>query len=628
MINNSRNLKGQVTIFIIIAILIVVTLIAYFILREVVDSGTEVPKELAPVYDYYLSCIDDSTKQAAKLMANQGGHLELPEFEPGSDYMPFSSHLDFLGYSVPYWYYVSGNGIAKEQVIEISAMEDQLEEYLKDRISECDFQEYEERGFIVEREDAEVKVDIKDNKIEVGMEMPLTMAFGEVTARQTTHKVSVSSRLGRFHEIATKIYDKEQSFLFLENYGVDILRLYAPVDGTEIGCSPKVWNTEDIKEDLINGLQSNTLAIKVKGDYYSLANENNKYFIQDIGEEVGESESVNFLYLTDWPTKIEIYPDENPLVANPVGLQEGLGMLGFCYVPYHFVYDITYPVLIQIYDAEEMFQFPIAVVIDKNKPREALDVESAFQTIPNLCEHKLSEMTVYTYDNNLDPVEAQIKYKCLDSSCSIGETELIGDEAILTGMFPECVNGYVIASAEGYSTKKHLASTVESGTIEVILEKKYKLDLEIKKGGLKLGNSYAVVNFVKDEGGTTVVYPEQEEVELSAGEYEVKVYIYSNSSLYLEGSSSEECVDVPKSGLGAVFGSTEEKCFTLNVPGQTVEFAVSGGGTQDTYFSASELAEASKMTIYAEDFGVPSKVEDLQINYNNLEINGLEIELE
>jgi len=628
MRNDLMSKKGQVTIFIIIAILIVVAIIAYFIVKEVVMSGVEVPKELAPVYDYFISCIDDSTKRAAVLMANQGGYLELPEFEPGSDYMPFSSHLDFLGYSVPYWYYVSRNGIAKAQVIELDAMEQQLEEYLKERISECDFSEYEEKGFVVETEEAEVKIDIKDTKINVEVDMPLTMTFGEITSRQTIHKVSVSSRLGRFHEIAKKIYDKEQVSLFLENYGVDVLRLYAPVDGSEIGCSPKVWNTEDIKEDLMNALQVNTLAIKVKGEYYSLADKEDKYFIQDVGEEIGESESINFLYLSDWPTKIEIYPDENPLIAEPVGLQEGLGILGFCYVPYHFVYDIAYPVLIQIYDSEEMFQFPVAVVIDKNKPREALDVESTLQAIPNLCENKLSEMSVYTYDNNLNPVEAQIKYKCLDTSCSIGNTSLIGDDAILTAMFPECVNGWVIASAEGYSTKKHLASTVESGVIEVILEKKYKLDFEIKKGGADLGNAYSVANFIREDETTTIVYPEQKEVELSAGEYEVKVYIYSNVSMYLEGSSSEKCVDVAKSGIGGIFGSTEEKCFTLDIPGQTVEAAVSGGGTQDTYISASELEEASKIVIYAEDFGVPSKIEELQLNYNNIEINGLEIKIE
>ena len=40
----------------------------------------------------------------------------IPEYEAGSEYMPFSSQLDFLGNPIPYWYYVSGNNIQREQV--------------------------------------------------------------------------------------------------------------------------------------------------------------------------------------------------------------------------------------------------------------------------------------------------------------------------------------------------------------------------------------------------------------------------------------------------------------------------------------------------------------------------------
>src|SRR3989344_2258537 len=102
---NSR--KGQVTIFIIVAILIVASIVGYFLLKDRLKVG--MPKELASAYDYFLSCIEDETQLASSLAGSQAGYLELPEFEAGSDYMPFSSQLNFLGKGVPYWYYVSGN---------------------------------------------------------------------------------------------------------------------------------------------------------------------------------------------------------------------------------------------------------------------------------------------------------------------------------------------------------------------------------------------------------------------------------------------------------------------------------------------------------------------------------------
>jgi len=620
------NKKAQLTIFIIIAIAIVTAIIilVWVMGDPAIDTG--LPRDLVPVYTYFLSCVEDETKQASVQMGTQAGHLELPEFKPGSQYMPFSSQLDFLGIGVPYWYYISNNKLSNEQVPTEKSMESQLASYLEERLKDCDFREFEDQGFIVDKQDPEVQVDIRERKINVEVEMPLTIVYGEVVGDLGKHEVEVDSSLGKLYNTAKRIYDKEQDSLFLENYGVDILRLYAPVDGTEITCSPQVWEVDEIKEDLTAALQANTPSIKVKGDYYSGGD---KYFIQDLGENVNDLEGVNFLYLDNFPTKIEIYPDEDPLMAEPVGLQEGLGVLGFCYVPYHFVYDLAYPVLVQVYDGDEIFQFPVAVVIDKNKPREALDSESTLQAIPELCtdNRRITEMTVYTYDSNLDPIEAQIKYKCFDTSCMIGETKISGNDALLTGMFPQCVNGFVIASKEGYSTKKHIASTVETGNIDVILEKQYTIDLEVEKGGRTLSNSYAIVSFVGEES-RTVLYPEQTELTLSTGEYEVQVYVYSNSSIYLEGSSSEKCVDVPKSGLGALFGATDEKCFTMEIPSQTVDSAVSGGGKQTYYLSESELAGSEKLIVSVEDFGVPNKVEDLQINYNNVEINGLDLRFE
>ena len=615
---NSR--KGQVTIFIIVAILIVASIVGYFLLKDRLKVG--MPKELASAYDYFLSCIEDETQLASSLAGSQAGYLELPEFEAGSDYMPFSSQLNFLGKGVPYWYYVSGNNIIKEQIPSKEKIQEQMAEYLTKRIKECDFRDFEAQGFSIAIEELKVSVAIKEYEIDVDVEMPLTISFNNATARQTTHKARVNSRLGKFYNIAKKIYDKENKELFLENYGVDVLRLYAPVDGTELTCSPKIWKPTEIREDLIEALEANTPAIKIKGNYYS---GEEKYFIQDIGEKVDAN--VNFLYSRNWPTKIEIYPDDDPLIAEPVGLQEGLGVLGFCYVPYHFVYDMTYPVLIQIYDSEEMFQFPVAVVIDKNKPRQALDVESQVQAVPQLCEHKLTEMNVYTYDTKLNPVEAQIKFKCFDTSCYIGSTNISGSEAVLTAMFPQCANGFVMASAEGYKTRKYIASTVKSGDVEIILDKKYKLELEVNKDGKEIGSEYAILSFVKKDETTSAVYPEQKEIELTEGEYKIEAYVYSNSTITLEGSSTEKCVDVPKTGLFGLFGASEKKCFTMEIPSQVVSFAVSGGGSQTYYMTESEL-ENKKLKINAKDFGIPTKVEELQTNYNNVKINSLEVEFE
>ncbi len=620
----SFNKSGQITIFIILAIVIIMGIALYFIFRgDVLEQ--EIPLEVKPVYEYYLSCIEAECLDGASILGQQGGYIENPEFSSGSSYMPFSSQLDFLGVGVPYWYYISGNGISSEQIPSREKMEVQLSNYIDSELSFCDFSVFEEQGFEIIMGESEVETFIKDNIIEVNINQDIAIAFGDTIWLGNTHNVKVKSSLGKFYNLAKKIYENQKETMFLENYGLDILRLYAPVDGSEIGCSPLIWNIEDIRNDLIEALEANIPMTKIKGDYYELGVKENQYFIHDIGEETDIN--VNFMYSRDWPMKLEVWPSEEGfLEAKPIGLQEGLGMLGFCYVPYHFVYDFAYPVLIQVYSGSEIFQFPVVVLIEKNNPREALDVEGLPDVVPELCEYKNSEMTIYTYNTDLEPVEANIKYKCFDTTCDIGKTELQGDDAVLTNMFPQCINGNIIASAEGYETEKHLISSLNENLAFIVLNKKYNLSVEVQKDGEFAEGDSAIIIFSKEGKVQTLAYPQQKNIELTAGQYQIKAYIYSNSTIRLEGSSTEKCSEVPRAGVAGFFGLTEEKCFTLEIPDQIVSSAVSGGGTENYYIGQSELLGSDKIVIDADNFGLPRKVEDLQENYNKIETSGLEVE--
>jgi hypothetical protein len=613
--------KAQVTIFIILAVVLVAGVILFFIFRGSLGFGG-VPAEFESVYNYYLECIDKETQNGVLIMGQQSGYIDKPDFSPGTDYMPFSSQLDFLGTGVPYWYYISGNGIVKEQVPTKEKMEEELNGFLEETMELCDFSKFRKEGFSISLKDAEVKSEIKRNRIEIDVSQQMVISNDESSWTSNKHSREVISNLGRFYELSTEIYDNFKETMFLENYGIDVLRLYAPVDGVEISCAPQIWSVEEVRNNITQALEANTPFVKVKGDYYTLDNEENKYFVQDIGENVDVN--VNFMFSGNWPNKMQVWPEEDGLMrADPVGLQEGLGMLGFCYVPYHFVYDLGYPVLIQLYEGDEFFQFPVVVYINKNKPREPLDTSGLPNAVPELCQHKNTQINVNTYDINLDPIEAEIRYKCFDTNCRIGTTKIEGSFAKLSGKFPQCKNGYVVASAEGYETRKELFSTINPGSIDLFLDKKYDLDLEIEPYS---SNDFAIITFSKEDGSsTTVAYPEQKKVSLSAGQYDIKAYVYSDSEITLEGSSEEKCVEVPKSGIFGFFGATEEKCFDLEIPSQTVDTAVSGGGKQSHYISDYELERSEKIRLGVTDFGTPGKVEDLQINYNKIEISGMDI---
>ena len=602
--------RGQVTIFVIIAIILVVGVVGYFLLKDRINiSG--VSKEFEPVYNYYLSCIEEEAESASMILGEKGGYIYLPEFEPGSSYRPFSSQLDFFGSGIPYWYYIAGNNIIKEQVPSKSNMQRQMNEYLAERIEECNFDDFEKQGYLIDIGEASVSSKITDNQIEVSVNMPLTISFADESVRVVNHQVSINSKLGKFYNLALDIYNKEKKEAFLENYAVDVLRLYAPVDGVELTCAPKVWLKQDIDKELKEALEANMQAIKFSG-------ESSDYFVQDLN--VGED--VQFLYSKNWPTRLEISgegADEELLIAEPVGLQQGLGILGFCYVPYHYVYDINYPVLVQIYNENELFQFPLAVIIEKNMPRESLPASFIDDLEPELCKYKNTKVDVYTYNTNLEPVEADIDFTCLQQTCDIGKTEIESNEAKLEGLFPQCVNGYVIAKAEGYAEKKYLESTISEGITDIILDKLYELDVDFKVDS-KNTNDNAIITFSSSDNTQTILWPEQKTIKLSEGFYNISVYVFRDSSIPIPAMKKEQCAEVSKSGILGFFGQTEEKCFDLDLPSQTLSNVISGGGDVEEYITEMQL-EKGEIEINAPSISLPRSLEELQDSYILLENN-------
>ncbi|MBT3463378.1 hypothetical protein HN451_00190, partial [archaeon] len=66
--------SGQVTVFIILAILIVVGFIGYMIFKNTLFAQT-VPKDLESVYIYYLACIEEEAKLGSIIMEEQAGYI-------------------------------------------------------------------------------------------------------------------------------------------------------------------------------------------------------------------------------------------------------------------------------------------------------------------------------------------------------------------------------------------------------------------------------------------------------------------------------------------------------------------------------------------------------------------------
>ncbi len=617
--------KAQVTIFIIIAIVIVAAVIGFFLIRGI-PKIEKIPVSIEPVYNTFLFCLEDDALVGIDILESQGGYIELPEFEPGSTYMPFSSQLDFLGNPVPYWYYVSGNNIQKEQIPSKNSMQNQLADYVESEIKDCIFANYYEQGFEIKQGNPEANVMINDNDVNVELSMPLSISKGEESSIIENHKIIVKSQLGKLYNNAKKVYDYEQSNLFLESYAVDTLRLYAPVDGVEITCSPKTWNADEVFNDLQEAVEVNTQSLKAKSGDYTLKKDEDKYFLVDLPIDSGIN--VRFLNSRNWANAFEVTPSEgNMLISTPVGNQPGLGVLGFCYVPYHFVYSMKYPILVQIYSEDEMFQFPLAVIIQRNVPREPLEGSSVYEGDLEICKYKNTSIKVNIFDSNINPVDADISFECLNSRCYLGKSK----SGVFEGTFPQCFNGKIVAESEGFLDSESIISSIDPSEVDIFMDRLYNLDVNLKLDGKEYPGQ-AVISFISEDSTKTIVYPEQKNIQLSGSqkgftgaEYEIQVYIYKNSSISIPATKTEQCTDVPTGGIGGFFGMTKEECFEIDIPQQIVSNSLSGGGKENYYILESELQSSKTIEINVQSLPVPTSIEDLQNNYILHEKQGLDI---
>ncbi len=620
------NRRGQVTLFVIVAIVIVGGIVSFFAFKDSL-FGEKISSEFAPIYAQYEQCIKEESDNAIRLLESQGGRIDAGAVLPGNDYNPFSSHLFFLGNPIPYWFGVSGNNLVIDNVPTVSEMENEIAVYVSERVNECDFSQFLAQGFIVEIDNGvEVDILIDESHVAVNVNVPLVVRKEDRSARRSSHKVFVDSKLKKLYNAAIDVYSAEKNYVFLENYALDVLQSYAPVDGVEIQCSPKIWKTPDVVKELKNALSANIAAVRFEGPFLRENEVDDKYFT--VNAQVNEQ--VQLMYLPEqFPSKIEVSPaTQAVMIAEPVGTQEGLGMMGFCYVPYHFVYDVSFPVIVQIGDGFENFQFPMVVIIDNNLPRNATLKDLVEVEDVDVCTFADGDATINTYDSQLNPIEAEVHYSCFDSLCDLGKTKLSGEMAVLQTKIPICLNGYLIAQAEGYADSKVTFSSNSENLGELILQKEYPIEVNLRMGGKTTGNMTAVVHFTSNEiYSKSAILSESKMLNLKEGLYDISVFVYGNSNIVIPATRKTECFQVSRGGIVGIFGGTKEECVDVEIPSVNIDYALRGGGKTTSYILESELANG-KVTIDVSELPKPTSIEQLQYNHEVFDTLGVQLEFE
>ncbi len=473
--------SGQVTIFIIIGILLVLALlIVVFVKRE---SLTIKPEELLPtskgaVASYISSCIKQLGEDALSRLGEQGGYVILPQDIANNGYV----HLQTSPFTaVPYWAY--GSTIAVPPLTTIKA---QIDSYIQQHLRECVLGTgaFQQSFNLIEKSDIAVNTNIAENNVvfNVRWNIEVQDKQGEKITDLVDHAAESPVKLKHLYDTASRIITVEMRDLKLEDITQDLIALEhpdVPVSGFEISCTRKEWNIDTVKQRLQDLLRVNVRELKTQGtDFVEFPQELPYYtnhYIWDLGEDFDQKKvNVQFQYNNNYPFTFDVQPRSgNKLFSGSLGGGNNPLISFFCAQSWKFVYDVSYPVLVTVQDETTSFLFKMAFTVhlkhnipDRSdvpvQPLPSIAAAGAYSDL-QFCNTRNIPTTITTaefvdnahgvsYSEPLDNVN--ITYTCLQYRCDLGQTNYdfatLGDVAAKQINLPYCANAIIRGQKQGY----------------------------------------------------------------------------------------------------------------------------------------------------------------------------------
>ncbi len=529
--------KGQTTIFIIIGIIILfsVVIMLFLQLREAKEDETErlteeVPLELQPVKSYVQECLKETGKQAIRMAGRHGGYIGLsPEASTKYTHTTFSidhsgrnpTEHDALrmseGWHIPYWWHMSSSNDCRGKCsFDLqqpplrrddgeNSIEEQIDRYVQVNLPKCmaaGLRSFREKGINI-RNTSGVKAEttIARNDVSIKVEYPLEASWEGGTSTISLFSADYAIDLDRIYRLADEIRRTESDGNALETHALNLISIYSgldrdlpPVTGTDFSFTAERWLMSDVEKKLkeilsiyVNALQ----ATRTRGfelPYFEGEDIKTGLYsgmvipLQDQEEFVGHID-VNFNYF-GWP--IYLYLTDSAMVGPRDGITVPFVSLIFPVKKYDTPYDLSFPVMVNLHDPSAFmgegydFFFALESNIRNNQPFTAKSVQlkSVARGEPSqqLCLEKYRDsapVSLKARDSLGQPVKDAVVM------FSSGTTSCVigetDEEGNFEGKFPTGALGSVVLKHMDYATghKPYFMASEEPKDIGIIRMPRY-----------------------------------------------------------------------------------------------------------------------------------------------------------
>ncbi len=518
--------KGQVTVFIIVGIVILFATAGIIYLTKTVTLSqfedvkdpiiASVPAQFQPIQLYVEGCLKDVGKSGLVILGEQGGYIYpdvVGKFSRKD--MTNGEGIELGDVKVPYWHY-NVNENKNPQVAystlkpklkakddPVMSVEAQLGRFVKEHIDSClgNYGSFVKEGFVVSSGEGsgdakgeelaiptEVEVVVAANTVNFWLKRTVKVKKSDVTAEMEEFYVKIPLQLQKYYAVAEEITSVEQNHSFLERQALDLITTYSGVDREKLPPTEAVtfevvptvfWQQKMVKEDVRALLVSYVSALRYMGadnfyryDYLGGENGKRDEIVADLSElyqknydnmilplELGGGLEINFDYF-GWEPYVVINNGGGQIKPEPSTVHYNI--LDFSMQHYYNTYDISYPVLVTIRDAQafdsEGYNFVIA--LESNIRNNNVVKSNYIQPVPitaleksMTCDEDKRDTelvkTIVIDSSTFEPLEAvQIGFDVAnDDTCMMGATDKAGE---LETKYPTVYGGVMSFSKENY----------------------------------------------------------------------------------------------------------------------------------------------------------------------------------
>src|SRR3989344_6571692 len=234
--------KAQISIFIIIALIIILSVGSYVYLTQTKELKRieaqrpiieQAPTEFKQVVDFTTNCLYDTAKTALIKIGEGGGYIDTMKirknpFEPteseGIELSPGSES------TIPYWFYLKDKNTCEGDCkfdtkrIEIEragttlTIEGQLDKYINENLDNCinNFKELEKQKYKITAEQPKAETTVSRDDVFVALKYPIKAQKGTTTFDTDTFYTTLQVNFREIYELATQLTNLESDNRYLE----------------------------------------------------------------------------------------------------------------------------------------------------------------------------------------------------------------------------------------------------------------------------------------------------------------------------------------------------------------------------------------------------------------------------